>query len=238
MTRTRVGLAAFALGLWLAPAAWAEGDNGNFMVRLQAAEVFTQDDLRSLRSISGVPVSNLKAAGFDADVSDQLVPAATLTYFFNRNVAVELFCCFSRHHVDLRAPAPFAALSGQVADTWIFPPALTLQYHLDGMGAFKPYVGVGAQWIHFFAESTGDNRLKATRVDFDDAFGVTLQAGIDVGIGGGWYLNVDVKQSWLDTRATWHNSAATGGNISARVDLNPLIVSGGIGYRFNLGDLF
>lgn len=233
-----IAVAATLAGIALAPAVGAQGYDGNFMVRLQATGVFTDDSLKSLRSVSGAPVSDLKAAGFDAEVSDRFLPTATLTYFFNRNLAVELFCCFSRHHVDLKAPAGFAALSGKVAESWIFPPALTLQYHFDGMGAFKPYVGVGAQWIHFFNEGTGSNTLQSTGVSFKDAFGVTLQAGVDLAIGNGWYLNADVKKSWLETTATWHNSAVTGGNIVAKADLNPLIVSGGIGYRFSLDDLF
>jgi outer membrane protein len=233
-----MGFAVLALGMGFAGAATAGDYNGNFMVRLQGTQVFTQDSLKSLTSVSGAPVSDLKAAGFDAEVSDQFIPAATLTYFFSRNLAVELFCCFSKHSIDLKAPPAFAGLSGKVAESWIFPPALTLQYHFDHFGPLKPYVGVGAQWIHFFNSDTGANTLNSTGVKFDDAFGVTLQAGFDFQLGGGWYLNADVKKSWLDTKVTWQNSAVTGGNIVAKADLDPLIVSAGIGYRFNLEDIF
>lgn len=73
---------------------------------------------------------------------------------------------------------------------------------------------------------------------FSDSFGPTLQAGLDFQIGGGWYLNVDVKKSWLDTKATWHNSTVTASDITAKVDVDPLIVSAGIGYRFNMDDIF
>ncbi len=228
-------IAVLALGLGLAQGAHAQDYSGNFMVRLLGTQVISQDKLNSLTTVA--PLNDLKALGFDAKVSDQLIPAATLTYFLSKNISVELFCCFTKHHVDLRAPAGLAFLSGKVADAWMFPPAVTLQYHFDGLGALKPYVGVGAQYIHFFSEGTGNNTLRASKVSIDDAFGVTLQAGLDIAIGQGWYLNADVKKTWLDTNATWHNSAITGGNINAKVDLDPLIVSAGIGYRFNLGDL-
>jgi outer membrane protein len=66
---------------------------------------------------------------------------------------------------------------------------------------------------------------------------VTLQAGIDVAIGSGWYLNFDIKKTWLDTTATWRNSLVTGADIVAKVHVDPLIISGGIGYRFNLEDV-
>lgn len=228
-----VALAAAVAGQALAGAAIAGDNNGNFMVRVGGSYVISQDQLKSL---SAGPI-DLKALGFDAEVSERFIPSATLTYFFNRNLALELFCCFTRHEVDLKSP--IAGLSGKVADTWMFPPALTLQYHFTGMGALKPYVGVGAQWIHFFNEGTGANPIGAASVNIKDAIGVTLQAGIDVSIGNGWYLNADVKKTWLDTTATWRNVAAVGGNdINAKVDIDPLIISAGLGYRFNLDDVF
>ena len=238
MRTLRSAIAALAMAFGLAQSAAAGDYNGNFMVRVLGAGVITQDELSSLRSVSGAPVSDLKAAGFDAEVSNEFIPAATLTYFVTKNLSLELFCCFAKHSIDLKAPAAFAALAGTVAETWIFPPAVTLAYHFDGLGPLKPYVGVGAQYIHFFNEKTGSNTLGATGVDIDDAFGVTVQAGIDIAVGGGWYLNADVKKTWLDTSATWRNSAVTGGDIVAKVDLDPLIVSAGLGYRFNLEDLF
>jgi len=33
--------------------------------------------------------------GVDADIDTEVIPAATLTYVFNKNLAVELFCCFA-----------------------------------------------------------------------------------------------------------------------------------------------
>ncbi len=92
------------------------------------------------------------------------------------------------------------------------------------------------QWIHFFNEGTGANALGATSVDFDDAFGLALQAGVDLALGDGWYLNADVKKVWLDTDVTWNNTAL--GTVHADVDLDPWIISAGVGYRFNIEDLF
>ncbi|MEM9030498.1 MAG: OmpW family outer membrane protein [Pseudomonadota bacterium] len=196
----------------------AEDYSGNFMMRVGAsvvhpdssADVFSNGDLVS---------------AFDAEVSTEVIPSATLTYFFSKNLAVELFCCFAKHDVDGKG-----GLNGvDLGDTWIFPPALTLQYHFESRHGFKPYIGAGIQYIVFFDEGSADSTLNGGRLDIDDAIGLTLQAGVDVEVGAGWYLNADVKKTWLETDAKW-----AGTDVTADVELDPWIFSLGVGYRFNL----
>ncbi len=203
--------------------AMAGDDHGNFMVRALVTGVLPDTDATVRAGGSVIP-------GADAEVSDEVIPATTLTYFFNDNIAVELFCCFAKH--DLDAAGSIKGL-GKLADTWIFPPALTAQYHFNSGGKFRPYVGAGVQYIAFFDEGTGQNALGATSVNIDNAWGFTLQAGLDLSIGNGWFLNADVKKTWLDTDITW---AGTG--VTASANLDPLIISAGVGYRFNLSDIF
>jgi len=213
-------LVAFA---WVGPAT-AGDPNGNFMVRVLGTVVDSDTDVGSVTSSVLSPV-----AGADAEVETAVIPAATLTYFFNKNLAVELFCCFANIAVEGKG-----ALSGfgKLGTSWIFPPVITLQYHFDGMGGFKPYVGAGVQYIHFFDE--GPNI--GGKLDIDDAFGFALQAGVDVSLGDGWYLNADVKKIWIDTDVTWTNTGL--GTVHAdNVDIDPWIISAGVGYRFNLSDL-
>jgi outer membrane protein len=233
MTTTARG-AFFALGLGAGVLcgtvpAMAGDEQGNVMVRALVTVVEPDADATVRAGGAVIP-------GANADVSTEVIPALTLSYFLSQNLALELFCCFAKHEIDgTGALAPL----GEIADTWIFPPALTLQYHFNGLGAWKPYVGAGAQFIGFFDEGTGANRLGATSVDIDDAFGFTLQAGLDVSIGNGWYLNADVKKTWLDTTVTWRNNAALGGvNVKGDADIDPWIFSAGLGYRFNLDGLF
>jgi outer membrane protein len=197
----------------------AGSDEGNVMVRVLGTVVDPDTD-------ATVRAAGIVIPGADADVSTEVIPALTLSYFLNKNFAVELFCCFAKHEIDGKGSIAFL---GEIADTWIFPPALTLQYHFTGMGAWKPYVGAGVQYIAFFDEGVGANLLGATSVSIDDAWGLTLQAGLDVSIGNGWSLNADVKKTWLDTEISWN-----GTGVRADADLDPWIFSVGLGYRFNL----
>jgi outer membrane protein len=197
----------------------AGSDDGNVMVRVLGTVVDPDTD-------ATVRAGGVRIPGADAEASTEVIPALTLSYFFNKNLAVELFCCFAKHEIDGKGSIAFL---GEIADTWIFPPALTLQYHFTGMGAWRPYVGAGVQYIDFFDTGTGANRLGATKVTIDDAWGFTLQGGLDISLGKGWYLNADVKKTWLDTEIAWH-----GTGVRADADLDPWILSAGLGYRFNL----
>ena len=199
--------------------AQAGDNNGNVMVRVLATGVLPDTD-------AGPITGGVTAPANSYEVSDELIPALTLSYFVTRNWALELFCCFAKHNIDGKG-----ALAGvNFGDTLIVPPAVTLQYHLDPIAGWKPYAGVGFQYINFF--DTSSNALGGS-MDIDDAFGFTLQAGVDVELGSGWYLNADLKKTWLDTSWTINN----GGVITGSFDLDPWIVSAGLGYRFNLEDV-
>jgi len=215
-----------------ATSALAGDSNGNFQVKVGVSGVLTDDHTSSL-SINGSP--NLAPAGYRAETEDMVIPTLTLTYYLNHNLALELFCCFAQASVrGADVLKPF----GEIADTWLFPPALTAQYHFDGFGAFRPYVGAGVEWIHYFDEGLGSNGLGATNVKFRDSVGPVVQAGFDYDLGSGWSLGFDFKKVWLDTKITWDDPLAPGNRIVAVHDLDPIIITANLGYRFNLSDLF
>ncbi len=227
--KTAALAAVVAGGLAATPAA-AGNYQGDFLVRLQGT-VVAPDASATVFAPGGALCWCV-----DADISTEFIPTFTLTYFLNKNIAAELFCCFAKFDVEGKGTA---IAGNDLGDTWVFPPIVTLQYHFDSMGGFKPYVGAGVQYMAFFSEgkSASTSALGTTSMDLDNAFGFALQAGFDMEVGQGWYLNADVKKVWLDTEATWKNAA--GATVArADVDVDPWIFSVGLGYRFNLSDLF
>jgi len=211
-----LGLAALLAGAAMALPAQAGDSNGNFQAKLGVTGVIFDDNTKW----------TTPAGLGEAETNDTVIPTLALTYFFNKNWAVELFCCFAQVNVDGKSGA--LGSLGKLASTWVFPPILTAQYHFDGMGPFKPYVGAGVQWIHYFDEKSnlGDS------VNFDDSWGFALQGGVDYDLGQGWSLGVDVKKVWEDTKLTYSSG------VVAKHDLDPLFVTANLGYRFNLSDLF
>jgi outer membrane protein len=207
-------------GLWIALTPASAGDySGDTLVRVQGTVVAPD-------SGASVSAAGSHVAGADAEVSTEAIPTLTITHFFTKNVAAELFCCFARFDAEGKG----AIRNTDLGSFWAFPPILTLQYHFDPIGGFKPYVGAGVQYIHYFEGGQSD---LGGRIKLDDSWGFALQGGVDMEIGNGWYLNADIKKVWEDTDASWRDTA-----FRAKVDVDPLIISAGIGYRFNLADIF
>jgi len=216
MQKEAIGvLLALGLSMIAAPAN-AGNYSGDALVRVQGTVV--------------VPDSSAKVnidPNASADVSTEVLPTLTLTHFFTKNIAAELFCCFARFEAEGKG-----SLRGtDLGSFWTFPPIVTLQYHFDPVGGFKPYLGAGVQYIHYF--DGGKSDLDGAKIKLDDSWGFALQAGVDVELGQGWYFNADIKKVWLDTDVSWK-----GTDVKANVTVDPLIVSVGLGYRFNLADIF
>ena len=152
-----------------------------------------------------------KSTGVNLKASDEVIPEADISYFLTKNIAVEAICCVSKHEIT--------SGGAKLADTTLFPPTVMLQYHFD-MGKLKPYVGAGVNYTVFFDNTNG--------LKLDNAWGAAVQVGFDYQIKGNWFGNVDFKKLWVGT--DYALGAATG-----HVDIDPIIVGAGIGYRFGTG---
>ena len=193
---------AVVLLLLTGAASAQQRSEGNWLIRARA--IYVDPNV----STDGV----LSAMGIGA--SGQWAPELDLTYFFTRNIALELIAATTKHDVS-----SFGADIGSVK---VLPPTLTLQYHFTDLGAFKPYVGVGLNYTHFY-----DQNLLAGAVKVDgSSWGAALQAGLDYSLDKNWVLNADVKYIWMKTDASML------GVPLGTLTLNPWVFGVGVGYRF------
>lgn len=208
-------VAAMTFGAFAIPA-HAEKAAGDLLVRGRV--IFVQPDEKSSLKLGTAAIPGEATADFQA------VPELDFTYFFTDNLAAELILATTRHDVAAKG-SPLGA-SVDLGDVWLLPPTLTLQYHLNPKGKVSPYVGAGVNYTIFY----GDDPGAARAIDYDNAFGYAVQAGIDVALDDKWSLNLDVKKLWLNTDVTV--DAGLANRIHADVDLDPWILGVGFGYRF------
>lgn len=181
-----------------------------FMIRIRGVAVIPDGKGRVDGTTIGVKANN------------SFIPELDLTYFFTKNIAIEAICCVSPHNVK-------ADGLGTVGRTIVFPPTVMLQYHFTDFGAFKPYVGVGVNYTHYF-DSKAKGALAGTNLKIDDSWGVAGQVGFDYMINRNWGINVDVKRILMEPNFAY--SVAGVPVVTGKAKINPWIIGAGITYRF------
>jgi outer membrane protein len=180
---------------------------GDLLIRLRGA--YVNPDVDGTTSVGG-----------SADADSDLVPELDFTYFITDNIAVELILATTTHDVKVNGVPDLGAVS-------LIPPILTLQYHFNPKGKLSPYVGAGVNYTIFYDENPSSD---ISNIDYDNAFGWALQAGVDFAFDSRWSINFDVKKVWLNTDVSVNSGAITANDV----DIDPWIISLGIGYRFSL----
>ena len=222
--RSTVVVIAAALVWTCAPTVGA-GEKGEWLARLRVINVNPNDDSSAVSTLAGSSVS----------VDDDTVPELDFSYFLTDNLALELILANSTHRVS--GEGSIAAL-GEIVETEVLPPTLTLQYHFDAGDTVMPYVGGGVNFTLLYDEEATASLNNAlggpTDVDTDTSFGLAAQVGSDFRINDRWFANVDVKYVQLETTADLTTADGTQGGTrrTVDIDINPVIFGVGVGIRF------
>ena len=151
--------------------------------------------------------------------------------FFSNRVSAEFAASVVEPEVAFRSDNPaFPLLTG--GELEMIPITATLQYHFNPDGRFDPYVGLGAAYVLFDQVDELDDvgGVDVDAIDFDDDVGLVVNAGLTFDITPTFALYVDGKYVPVSSSAT--ATFATGPGTSTDIDINPLILSAGLGIQF------
>jgi outer membrane protein len=172
-------------------------------------------------SVIPSPGDNLNIDGAEIAISTSFVPEVDFTYFFTENLAAELILATTKHNVEVDING---GDNVDLGHAWLLPPTLNLQYHFTG-GQVTPYIGAGVNYTIFYGVKSGD----VDGIDYDSSFGFSFQGGLDYDLDDKWFINVDVKKILLKTDVTVDTGE---GLLPVEVDINPLVVGLGAGFKF------
>jgi outer membrane protein W/outer membrane protein OmpA-like peptidoglycan-associated protein len=163
----------------------------------------------------------------DSDVS----PTATVEYMINRYLGTELLVAWPfTHGVDLKSSDGNA----RIGNVDVMPPVLSLNFHFNPDGMWRPYIGAGINYTMFSGEETR-GPLAGTNLSLDDSFGPAGQIGIDIG-DGPWLFNLNVRYIDIDADAELRGvDDGEGGTTTAdlgTIEIDPMVYGAHIGYRF------
>ena len=199
-------IAAALLGTVLCSAAMAQQvSEGRWMVRARAVHLDS---------------SNSDSTGLGLAINDKWMPEVDITYFFNKNVGMELILTVPQKQT-------ISASGTNIGSLKHLPPTLTAQYHFTDLGGFKPYLGAGVNYTRFSSVRFDPAVDAALNPSVDkNSFGWALQAGVDIPLSKNLYLNVDVKKVQIKTDVS---------SFGTKVDefkVNPVLFGVGLGWRF------
>ncbi|ALM53097.1 OmpW/AlkL family protein [Halomonas huangheensis] len=156
------------------------------------------------------------------DVSSDNGVAFTFGYRFHDKFGVELLAASPFDH-DISLTAGDGSHIGASTDS--LPPTLTLQYYpLGGLDSrVQPFLGLGVNYTHF---SNEDIEIKGADLELDDSWGAAAQVGVDLIINDHWAATTSITYADIDS------DVELDGNDIGKVDIDPVVVMGGISFYF------
>jgi outer membrane protein len=167
---------------------------------------------------------NLDLGGAAVVVDSDLTPTGTIEYMITPHLGTELLLAWpATHGLDLDTGSrPL----DRVAYVDVLPPTLSLNWHFNPNGVFRPYIGAGVNYTLFSGEETrGDGALAGTSLKLDDSVGAAGQVGVDIGQRN-WFFNANVR--YIDMSSKVKVDGASLGTA----DINPWVYGIHVGYRF------
>jgi len=161
--------------------------------------------------------SNVPAVVAEADDSTNL--GFTFVYMMSNNLGLEVLAALPFEH-DITADGT------KVGSTKQLPPTFSLQYYFNPQSKLRPYIGAGLNYTTFFDSSLDEAVGVGTDLSLDDSFGLAAQLGVDYDINEKWFLSADIR--YISIQTTAKNNVLG----SADVDINPTVISVGVGYKF------
>lgn len=215
MRKQLIALAAVAA---LAPQFAAAQDSGSWIVRGRA--LYLQSDNGGSTNVAGVGSLGLKT-------NDKVFPELDISYFFTPNIAAELILTYPQYQEIKSTNAALGFDNHKIGGFRHLPPTLTAQYHFTNFDGFRPYVGAGVNFTSISQVHWTDATVKSLNPSIsDNSFGWAVQAGVDIPVGNGWLVNLDVKKVKIGV------DVKVGGDKIGDFNVDPLLFSVGVGYRF------
>ncbi|MAW98136.1 MAG: hypothetical protein CMN72_00510 [Sphingomonas sp.] len=222
-----IAFAAAAATALFAPAAMAQTTDTD--VGIHAGDVLARARVILVSPIESSSAVEPAFPGSKVGVGYNVMPEVDFTYMATDNIGAELILGTTRHEATGRGTLSGV---GKLADTWVLPPTLTLQYHFMPHTKIRPYIGAGVNYTIFYSTDASkelESAIGKTSVKMDDSFGYALQAGIDVDVTKNLFVNLDVKYIDMDTTAKLNTNGAIN---RADIHIDPIVVGLGIGTRF------
>lgn len=202
---------------------------GEKIVKFGTLNIYTKEN-------SDVITLNGASLGDDSGViiDNSMTASLAFTYMFAEHWGVELVGGIPPTNTVYGQGAALASYGiDKVVETKWAPPTLLFQYYpMSADSKLQPFVAAGLNYTVFFDEEVSpeyEAALGPATAQTESSWGLALQVGVDYQINDRWLFNVFVGKLDIDTTAT---ITSAGGVAEVDVDIDPIVFSANMGYRF------
>ncbi len=221
------------LALGLLPMCTAHAEQGDWVVRLRATNV-RPNESSDLGKTVNKNVANVMSPGAELKLDSNTIPELDISYYWTKHIATELILALgTKHDVSIHKETGTTVPNQLLGSIDALPPTLTAQWHFNPDQTIDPYLGAGLNVTVMLDRhlEIRQGPLAGSNIKVDrGSVGPALQAGVDVNLQQGWLLNADIKYLWVDTDVKLQT--ASGWKKIDSLDVNPWVISLGIGKRF------
>ncbi len=192
-----------------------------FLFLLPLSATAQMNELGFFISTSQFEDGDIDDAGdiFDVEFDEDMGYGILYNRFWTNSFSTEF--AYQRLGADLTVS--FEDIAADAGDLDLDILSATAQIHFARGSMLSPYIGGGVAYISGEAGAIDEDELEA--VDLEDEIEFLANAGINVGLGRGLALFLDGKYILYEARGQ-------GDSEDEALEINPLVVSGGIKWRF------
>ena len=207
----------------------SHAEAGDWVLRARAINVNPDENSELGKTVNqqGVAINR----GADITLDDDWNAEIDLSYYFTKNLAIELAIPPMTTSLDAgmrgTGNATFDSREGTLKSRTSTAMA---QWHFMPDQTFDPYIGAGLNYTRFTSKIGGSNGNY--RVSDRNTFGAVLGGGVDINLQDGWLINADVKYAFVNTNVETRLVTNNGWYKIDDLDVNPWIVGIGVGRKF------
>ncbi|MEA2328111.1 MAG: outer membrane protein [Thermoanaerobaculia bacterium] len=151
-----------------------------------------------------------------------------LNFFLSDRVSIEVKAAALESRLRVRIVGSDFIATADLGRAQIFPISAILQWHLSEHGTIRPYLGAGVAHV-ILRDVNHSVTSSATGIHFKDPTGLVVDGGLEFNLSKRFGIYGDARYIPVETKST---ASFVGTSSEVKMNVRPLIVSGGIAWRF------